>query len=160
MTIVIAVSGYCLGQSGNQQLPFKIQIHLRESKIKLGTPVVLDVQVLNNTGITKQISVSPGITFADGYYTAMVLDETGQAMPETAYGERIHGRGDDPRAIGGGSHFGVPIEPGGHIDQEFRLSYLYKLTKPGVYSIQLLRDDLIGKGETIKSNTVVLTITP
>ena len=155
-----AVPNILWAQSGNQQPPFTIEIHLRQPTLKLGTHVVLDVQLINNSTMTKEVRVRPGVTFADPDYTAIVSDESGKVMPETPRGERLHGHGDDPRAIGGGSQFEVPIEPGGHIDQEYKLSFLYKLGVPNTYSIQLIRNDLIGNGEEVKSNTVRLTITP
>jgi hypothetical protein len=159
VALFLAICVHSFGQADNQRPSFTIQIHLRQATIKVGSPVILDIQVINNSDTTKSISVSPGIRFAPGYYESTVLDAKNNAMAETSYGQRMHGRGDDPKAIGGGSHFQAPIEPGGHLDQEYELSRLYRITDPGIYTIQLRRNDLLGGGKSVKSNVVVLTVT-
>lgn len=159
LALSLALSSLSFSQTDDQRPPFTIQIHLRQATIKAGSPIILDIQVVNNSDTTKSISVSPGIRFAPSYYEATVLDEKNNAMAETSYGQRMHGRGDDPKAIGGGSHFQAPIEPGEHVDQEYELNRLYRITDPGIYTIQLRRNDLLGGGKSVKSNVVVLTVT-
>jgi hypothetical protein len=132
VALFLAICVRSFGQADNQRPAFTIEIHLRQATIKAGSPVVLDIQVINISDTTKTISVSPGIRFAPRYYEATVLDDKNNTMGETPYGQRMHGRGDDPRAIFEGSHFRVPIEPGGHLDQEYVLSLLYRITDPGI----------------------------
>lgn len=157
----LAISGALCAPCQNQQQPFSLRISLRQSSVRLGTPIMVDVQVFNNTSTVKDITVHPGFKYADPDYTALVLDEAGNVVPETQLGARLHGHTDDLRSeLGGGSHFRTTIEPGNHLDQEYDLSYLYRLRTPGTYSIQLSRKDLIGNEEIVKSNTVLLVITP
>lgn len=98
-----------------------------------------------------------------------VRDSKGNPVQETEHGRKIHGT-DPNREPWSGSVFTgrYPLKPGDVLEEELNLAEEYDFSKPGKYSVQVLRSDITTDGEiksrstsplaVVKSNTITLTL--
>ena len=83
-----------------------------------------------------------------------VHDSAGN-RPSLADGSRVPIEGVETR---GGSHFSILVAPGEALKIDFEIDKAYDLSKPGAYTIQLLRMDEATK-RVAKSNIITVTVT-
>jgi hypothetical protein len=148
---------------------FSVTISTPGSEVKIGSTVELTIT-------TKNIS-------AQNIYHGFVAggppgrsvdidlrDSGGNPVLETPYGRKAHGKDRKPWS---GSSFveRVLVKPGETFDEKVDLSKEYDLSRAGTYTIQVQRSDLVsneqlkshakmGIGNTVKSNTITITMTP
>jgi hypothetical protein len=77
----------------------------------------------------------------------IIRDDGGNVIPTILSGPRLSSR------------FGFFVEPGKDNKESLPIDKQFDLTKPGRYSLQVEKEDRTTK-TVVKSNTLVLTITP
>jgi hypothetical protein len=167
MLLVAALGVVGVSPAQLAQPLYTITISTPESVIKVGSEVRLDVTTKNvsNQTIYMFFSTAPGRD-----PEIHLRDSKGNPVLETPYGQKVHGTDPNRRPFSG-SVFGYQetLKPGETFEEKLNLSEEYDLSKPGEYTIQVRRhdvlseDDLKSKSRTVafvKSNTITITITP
>jgi hypothetical protein len=138
--------------------PFRITISSVQPSSKLGEPVWIHI-VLKN--ITKEMLPvpeiqSPASSLGELNYNIEVLDNDGAPVPITKLGREIMG---GPR-FGSGEYLLKHLEPGDEIGENADLKRVAEISAPGDYSVRVKRADPRYGNLHIKSNTIVVHITP
>jgi predicted secreted protein len=135
-----------------------IAINTARTVVKTGSDVVVEVEMKN----ISQGDVPDGTAIPSLGSTGFrwdVRDSAGKQVAMTDYGIRVN----HPESSSGephvwvGSFFSASLAPGKVISQKLALTKEYDFSKPGKYTIQASRWD--GQIE-VKSNTIMLTVTP
>lgn len=139
------------------QTAFTMHISLKESRVKPGAVVTVNVELLNATDREVRIASSPYP------YAVDVIDHAGKPAPLTPRGrlvlkkERIVEDGKTRIYIGGTS-WTIRIPPGGTVNDEVVITDFFVLSQPGEYTIRLRRPDTETR-QLVTSNAVTLTVT-
>ena len=130
--------------------PFSIAIRAAHEVVSAGLPIPVVVTFRNTS------SHDIGIERArvEFNFKIDVHDSAGN-RPSLADGSRVPIEGVETR---GGSHFSILVAPGEALKIDFEIDKAYDLSKPGAYTIQLLRMDEATKREA-KSNIITVTVT-
>jgi hypothetical protein len=150
-----------------QQPAYIVTVAASPTVVKAGSDVKLTITIKNVSDLTIYHIVNSGKPGRN--WQILVLDSQGNSANETSNGRKIHGNDPSQHPWSGSVFSGrYPIKPGETFQQTLDLTSEYDLTKPGIYSIQVLRSDVFteddiktGKlGTAVKSNTITLTLTP
>jgi hypothetical protein len=96
-----------------------------------------------------------------------VRDSKGNSVQETEHGRKVHGAELNRQPWSGSVFSGrYPLRPGEVFEEKLNLAEEYDLAKPGRYSIQVLRSDIVTEEEikshssaqAVKSNTTTTLI--
>ncbi len=152
-------------QQASVSAPFSLNIRADDSA-RLGSSV--DVYVVTKNVSTQSIVLRrqehPQDTGMLGsVFRVDISDSLGNSLPETALGEstdQTHQSAPDPAAMASARAAGtlVSLKPGQDWRNTLRVSDLYDLSKPGLYTIQVRRWDDETK-TWVKSNTITVTVT-
>lgn len=149
----VAVAGVLMAQSLNP--PFTLTISPVRSIVKVGDEIKIQIVVANTSGRPLPLKqTSPALDF---YVT--VLKSDGTPPPDTEPGRVI--RDDNLRSsISIISQVTGDLGPDGvFIEKGLDIRYLYDMSSPGEYTIQVQRRIPKGFGfGAIKSNTIMITV--
>jgi hypothetical protein len=159
LPIILAVAAFA-GQSSpqRQKVPptFSINISTSQPSVKVGSEVVVDINLTNKTGRIVWIYWPNNEEARPDEYIPTVLDEGSKRPPLTSTGRNLIDH-DPGITIGNVDIPNRDVGDGEIIKQKIVITKFYDLSKPGKYTIQLSR----GEGETaVKSNTITVTVTP
>jgi len=152
LTIIIA--GVCTGIAQSKKPIshvdplFSISIDTREPSVKAGSPIRVHIVLANISGKNVGLSVVPGVF----PYEIDVRDSDGVLVPETDYGRKMRGRQNGYTL----AEHTLLLKPGERQEVDCTVSEWNDLSKPGIYVIQVQRED----HPSIKSNKLTVTITP
>jgi hypothetical protein len=132
----------------------------------VGSDVVVEAEMKNISAedIFYSAITGRGQEPGPGGFTWEILNGEGRPVSMTEYGLKIHSPEPPQGEVGPGGYnprmgktiFGL-LGPGKAIVEKMALSKEYDLSKPGKYTIQILRSD--GKTD-VKSNIITLTVMP
>lgn len=135
-------------------------------RVKVGSEVALHITTKNTSDKTIYRVVRSGGPHGRDLDIS-VRDSKGDSVHETPLGRKIHGT-DQNREPWSGSVFTgrYPLRPGEVIEENFNLSEEYNFSKPGRYSVQVLRSDIVTEEEikshlspqAVKSNTTTTLV--
>lgn len=153
--LLLATPGtIALGQEPAAKQPFTIVISTDDLVVKAGSRVLINLQMTN----TSNHDLWPGWGGQDNLGVTDVAD---QIDVRDSHGRQLEKKKRDPR-IGRG--LGPPtfaMKPGETNGYSQDYSRWYDLTRPGKYTIQVLRPfSENGKKGVVKSNVLTITITP
>jgi hypothetical protein len=138
------------------QPPFSIKI-AQADIAKSGAEILVEIALTNTADHEISVGKAPGnLPQAESEYLVEAFDSEGQTAPDTDYGRKIK----QNKIVVSFSRVSATIEPGGSLKDGVILTKLYNLSRPGKYSVQLLRraPRQLGGG-LIKSNTITITVT-
>ena len=141
---------------------FTLRVVPVEPNIKAGSKVLVDITLQNISGRT--IS-SEGAWGGEGFeYPMHVWDEKGILAPETRYGRLKNNHETAEDAAGPFqvlSYKGVnrALGSGKSLTDRVNVTYVYDLSKPGKYTIEIEQYDDESKN-FVKSNKVTVIVTP
>ena len=153
--------------SAQQRPAYTVTVFASPTVVKAGSDVKLTITIKNVSDATIYhivISGKPGRN-----WWILVRDNQGKSVYETSNGRKIHGNDPSQHPWSGSVFSGrYPIKSAETFQQTIDLSNEYDLTKPGTYSIQVMRSDVfteddikMGKsGTPVKSNIVTLDVRP
>jgi len=146
-----------LGQSGSNPSegtgqpvrdPFSFTIRARQSAVRLGEPIWVEVRMNNTSARPLRVHGFRGRGLPN--YKVHVQDTRGNIVPRRPVPEST------PVVE---SSYGTVIMPGRWQYGEIRLEEYYAIDNPGQYEIRLSRADIATTGIIVTSNTIVLTVT-
>jgi hypothetical protein len=127
-----------------------LHITARHDVVKVGSEVEADIVFANVGKETLELDFSGSGGLLD--YFVDVLDEHDSSPPLTFWGKSTPGTLNPYTKI---------LPPGKSFEDNINISRLYDLSQPGKYRIQLERGyPRGGKRSGIKSNLIVVTVTP
>jgi hypothetical protein len=129
--------------------PFSIAISAEPSIVKLGEPVLLDINLTNTTGSEIPLS-SRAVRKGEAANYGLDLRD--------AQGVQVSLRKAIPYRTGRDKIYSIPLPPGGSDHDSIPLDEYYDLSKPGLYTISAERSDPNSK-TVAKSNTITVTVT-
>ncbi|MFI5096928.1 MAG: hypothetical protein ACHQT6_03040 [Candidatus Acidiferrales bacterium] len=162
--VLLMLASASVGRCQTPAPKYSLTVSLRESTVKAGGFVMLEITIKNITD--KDIMVGKIVGSAESGYEIAVTDSEGKPAAETSYGCKIHGK--EPRGIMTDqySEMLVRLKPGETTDGFIYLSRVYDFTRPGKYTVQLSdtvyesdADVKADRKTVIKSNSVTLTVT-
>ena len=147
-------------QSNTTEQPIKITIMAAQNNFMAGNPIEItitmknisdhDINIVQWTGDKHQAELS---------YAVIVRDKNGEMPIETEYKKRLNEGG--AVAVIAGSHKLITFKPGDEITETSNLNKLYNLSRLGEYTVQVEKKLPDSEGEdTVKSNTITVTVTP
>jgi hypothetical protein len=155
LSMLFLLPGLSFAQSASPVEPwFSVMISTPEAIATAGSDVNLKVKFTNDTGKDLHFAVG-GPGRGGPAFDINVRDSQGNAVPETSYGLRMHGR--DPRPWSG-SVFRATSHSGQTVEINLILSKEYDLSKPGKYTVQV--QDRRPVVRPVKSNIVTITVFP
>ena len=144
-----------------EKSPFSVEILPSQNAIqagipmwKAGAPIFLIVKMTNHS----QRVLHFAFTNPAFNYRVRVLDTSGQQVPET---ENLRKMREGLRnGLDAGRNILIEVKPGGTCQDGIEVSFLYDVSKPGEYFVQVERDmpPELGKGVTT-SNKIRATVT-
>jgi hypothetical protein len=142
------------GQGSSAKPPFTIIISIETPTVKAGSRVEVNGRLTNTS--KRPLDASGcycGPSGLDTYLTWEVRDDKGNFVAKRVY--------PHPEPATGSAILDRIIKPGESIGGGNEISRLYDMTKPGQYAIQASRATTkeMGGG-VVKSNVVLLTVTP
>lgn len=163
----------CVLASGGKQ-PFSVTLAPPNKPLKTGTELVLQATIKNTSGHDMAFPTSLGQVPPDGFrYKIEVLYDHGWPAPpavrvlERRKLENEAKKERKPLLPVGLSNTLRRLKPGQSFVDEINVSHYYNLTKPGLYTIWVIRPlppDLLGatprklwKG-SVRSNTITVTV--
>jgi len=144
-----------------------IQISTPQAVVKASSHIIIKTKLANisNRDLVRSLGALAG-TGGPGE-DVHVTDAAGNLVPETPQGAKVHTWSPNNRWRGGSAYFSqTPLKAGGTVEWETDISGDYDLSKPGEYRIQVIRfervayDDQPDSREELKSNIIILTVTP
>jgi hypothetical protein len=150
LPLICAVTAFVGGSFGQTAKdPFSITISADKPTVVAGSRVYVRIKLTNTSDHVVDCSTAMVGAF-DRRYLYDVLDENGKSMIKTDIG---------PERYPGSYQF-CNLDPGESTGNgERSISWLYDLTKPGTYTVQV--SGFIGNDEkqgVIKSNTITITV--
>jgi hypothetical protein len=134
---------------------FSIRIVARQDVVKTGSSIGVVALLTDTTNHKINFIMVNDDMGGDNGYIPKVLDDTGNPLPLSKYGQLII---KGPRLQGRSGQ--IRLQPGDStVPHEIILSELYDLTRPGKYTIQMERIDKDSKVH-VKSNIITVTVTP
>jgi hypothetical protein len=143
--------------SRSAQRPFSLTISTEHDRVKVGSEVLVQITLTNTSDQEIALGKAPGnLPQAESEYLVEVHDSRGQTAPDTDYGRKIK----QNKIVVSFSRVSATVGPGESLKDGVILTKLYDLSRPGKYSVQLLRKvpPQLGDG-LIKSNKVTITVT-
>lgn len=145
---------------------FSVTLVPIQRQFKSGEPVNINVT-------TSNISTNPlkfydlyGLNPSGGSWTCKlsVIDESGNATPDTKFGRIVRYWLEDSPNVGPGTILSgngdfVELAPGATSTKQFDLAALVDLSRPGKYKLALQKTAQ-GNPESVASNSVIIQITP
>jgi hypothetical protein len=149
IVLTSAVLGFAQSRPANsKRQPFCIAVKTSSEKVLVGTPVVLEIKVLN---------ASDEIMVARSAFQAYDGDPTYEYSCHDSAGNLVSKR----ISMVGSVHDPPLLKPGETYDSTVLLNRVCDLSRPGRYEIQLFRGVPMGRPEyVIKSNTIEITVAP
>ncbi len=142
-------------------------INAVQNTVKSGSPVKLVVTLTNR--LDQNVDVWLSAVGAEGTYRVNVRDDKNNLPPDTRFGLFRNGHVDPKdwdrlgftpeELMGTRGPFPFTLKAGKSFTQSLLVTSLYDMTKPGKYSIQIVKDRDEG-GVFAKSNTVTVVVTP
>ncbi|HEV2195700.1 MAG TPA: hypothetical protein VGR55_08960 [Candidatus Acidoferrum sp.] len=135
--------------------PFSVTLHAPDGTVKIGSELHLKVKITNTSN--REIRFAKGFGNEEYDLDVEVRDAEGKTPPLTTSYREVK---EHP---GGGSYSTYVLEPGKSFEDDLVLTKLYVITQPGKYTVRVTRgqrplwQDV--KQNTVKSNTITLTIT-
>jgi hypothetical protein len=155
LSMLFLLPGLSFAQSASPvESWFSLTIGTPEAIATAGSDVKLKVRFTNDTGKNLYYAVG-GPGRGGPAFDINVRDSQGNAVPETSYGLRMHGK--DPRPWSG-SVFRATSHSGETVEINLILSKEYDLSKPGKYTVQV--QDRRPVVRPVKSNIVTITVLP
>jgi hypothetical protein len=111
-------------------------------------PIRLHIVLANISSKNVGLSVVPGVF----PYEVDVRDSDGVLVPETDYGRKMRGRQNGYTL----AEHTLLLKPGERQEVDCTVSEWNDLSKPGIYVIQVQRED----HPSIRSNKLIVTVTP
>ena len=145
--MVFAALPFIFGQP--KQAPFSLDISAVKSSVKAGSDVWIKVTMTN----ISNHSVDCSSAYVNG------IDRRLRYNIRDGKGNSTEKHSEHPETIPG-SILMCNLDPGSHITNESRISWLHDLSHPGQYEVQVFRDasDLPSDG-LVKSNKINIVIT-
>lgn len=137
-------------QSDN--LPFKIAINAESPIVVAEDDVLIKVSLTN----TSNQDVNEGVMYMDG----IALDTTFRFEVRDEHGDLVPKRIYPHEELRTGKVIFRTIARGETFTQKQPVSVLYDMRKPGKYTIQVFRRISDNPEDDIKSNIIVITVTP
>ena len=146
-----------LGQSGSNASkgtgqpirdPFSITIRARQSAVRLGEPIWVEVRMNNTSARPLRVHGLRGRGLPN--YKVYVQDTGGHIVPRRTVPEST------PVVE---NSYGTVIMPGRWEYGEIRLDEYYAIDKLGQYEVRLTRADIATTGTLVTSNIIVLAVT-
>jgi hypothetical protein len=137
----------------NRGIPLSISVSTAHDVVKAGSDIRIEVTLTNVT--TTAIGIESN---ALAPYKVLVNASDGSTPAETGHGRKIK-EVQQSREKGEtiSTKIGQSLQPGETKTTELVVTDLYDVSHPGKYSIQVERR---WEGQKIRSNTLVITITP
>lgn len=142
-------------------------INAVQNTVTSGSPVRLVVTLTNQ--LDHDVDVWLSAMGAEGTYRVDVRDEKKNLPPDTRFGLLHNGHVDardlerfgftPEELMGTRGPFPFTLKAGQPFTQSLLVTSLYEMTKPGKYSIQIVKERDEG-GVFAKSNTITVTVTP
>jgi hypothetical protein len=137
--------------------PFSMKIILSPSNAKVGSNVVVQVELTNTTSKRVGTDVCLGMT-VECNFDIFVRDSHGNPASETRYLKAVRGENaGSPLIISAPSIAGMSVEPGQTVKFSSNLSDLFDISRPDSYEIQVQRWDSY-TNKNIPSSSVHLTV--
>ena len=137
-----------LGFCQNGLPPFSISISTVKATVPVGTGVWLNVQMTNTSDHPVDCS-SVYVGGTDRRFQYDVRDESGASMKKP----NMH-----PERASGSIQM-CTLKPGETVSHETLVSWLHDFSRPGRYSIQLMRGATDDENDgVVKSNTITITV--
>ncbi|MGD0793035.1 MAG: DUF2135 domain-containing protein [Terriglobales bacterium] len=160
-SILAITVGAALAQTVQRSFSFGISV-VHET-IKVGSPIVVKVQLKNTSDHVIYRMGLPGWDVHGELvgFPPIVRDAQGNEPPLTKWGRLAFGREtpEDKSTLVLNEVLRVPMPPGEVMKTEIRLSDLYDLSVPGKYTVQVRYYDDENK-EEVKSTTITVTVVP
>jgi hypothetical protein len=154
-------NGQVAASEKDQRPVFTMSIGLKQSTVRPGSEVAIDVDLTNTS--RKEIKI---LRVATGPppYAFDVFDRNGKAASLTPLGEAVvsgktcfKGKNGETRCLVGSGISSPRIAPGGTLHDVFVLSYYVDLTQPNQYTVRLKRTDPYTE-LVVDSNTLTITV--
>jgi hypothetical protein len=148
---------------------FLITISTAANVVKAGSDIRIDISIKNISDREIDLSRSVRTDLGEWFTDVEVLDEKGNAIPETKYYRALRGKDtydDEPRRDGKFSPkvqqtfglSGYSVKPGDNLRDGVVLNKLVDMTRPGKYTVKVRRRDEATKA-WVASNAIILTLT-
>jgi dipeptidyl aminopeptidase/acylaminoacyl peptidase len=142
-------------QTGSGRAPYTIAISAPQDEMRLGSDIAVKIALKNISNHQIMFGHRPGANNPEFSYEIEVKNAKGQMVEETAYGREAR----DPRRRDEQSRTVDYVQPGGSSVQTAHISKLFSLSRPGWYTVQVLRKDA-ASGEVVRSNEVKVAVVP
>jgi hypothetical protein len=133
----------------------KIVISAPSNQIRLGQPIVIKAVITNDSTQALPLDKSVGHANGELYYSVHVWDSQHKLVPDTAYGESV--RKKDFRAL---SKIQEKLSPGQSMEETINITELFRIDKPGSYTVQVQRTIFIERTLTFRSNRIAIAVLP
>lgn len=131
---------------------FALSLTTRESTVRLGSPILVTVELRNASGNAQHALFGSRHSNYDFKILNLKTGSVVAANSNNAFGlVSVDGEG-----------YGWPIQPRTSIYGPFRLDLLYQFREPGTYSVEVTRGQNVVNGKLIslRSNTIRITVLP
>jgi hypothetical protein len=144
-----------LSQTGDGHASFQIAISAPSDEVQVGADARIVITLSNTSDRQILFAHRTGTDNPEFSYRIEVRNAAGREVEETAYGREAREparRQEENRTVD-------YVQPGGSAVQTAHLSKLVSLSRPGWYTVQVLRKDS-GSGEVVRSNEVKFAVIP
>jgi len=133
----------------------KVVISAPSNQVKLGQPIVIKAVITNDSTQDLLLYKSVGQANGELYYSVYVWDSQHKLVSNTVYGESV--RKKQFRAV---SKIQKQLSPGQSMEETINITDLYRIDKPGSYTVQVQRTIFIEPSRTLSSNTISIVVLP
>lgn len=145
--------------------PFSITINVPSSTVKVGSVLKVEITLTNISDHKIELFRAPGKDNGEFNSKLEILQHSGKAARETNYRKLLRrepstGNENERVAQFAGSEIAVSVDPGKSIQDAIVANRLYDLSEPGKYAIQVSRFDRYYSRTWVRSNRIILTVTP
>jgi hypothetical protein len=151
MSVAFAMPAAPAPPPENPLASFKISAP--QSTVKSGTPLIVKLSLTN----TSDHDLSWTVGGPKPPVKVVVKNGNDKEVLETPYGLEVHGNGPHPLPFRGSVSMGI-LKPGATYGEETDVAKQYDLSKPGVYTIQMLWHENVTH-TWMKSNSITVTVT-
>lgn len=130
-----------------------LKINASTPTVSLGHTLVVQVELTNTSDREIRLYRAVGHVEAEVTYSVMMSDSAGRAVQRTPYGDAA----EKNQLVG--SRRVVTLEPGQNLTQKMELTKLFRIVQPGTYALRVGRRWPAETGQTVWSNTLILTVT-
>jgi hypothetical protein len=136
--------------------PFTLTLSAPQPTVKLGDPIMIHIVLKSISEEQFKLRSARNVGLAELNYRIDVVTSDGKLVQDTEAGRRLRNRTEP----GSRSFFIRTMSLGDEEAQDSNLNNVVKITSPGDYVVRVERDDDLYRDLHVKSNVLVIHVTP